>query len=260
MYFCHFPDFSASECVYGTGNYAFWEVANLNLDTQPRLIRTFEKASFSNLDARDVNYQPDSRGSKYFVTVVTRKDFIVEILAGMAQPIYNLASGLSFEIPGLHNMGWLNDAINDGIEGLIESQDDSDYSAFNADIPLCDAIKVNVQSAPTLSSKSLTPNTGSNPIVAEVNYTYDEQYSYAAINNQPAQFTWTFHNTSYPDGGTYTQVTNEPIVYFYPEYSGLFDVNVTINDGRFSSSKSVGSVRHFGITRTCSGLNCGNLN
>jgi hypothetical protein len=244
QYQCHYewPDkFTYEECIFGSGSYAFWESEGHYPGYTRKLVRDWEKDGFSNRDARDFLYTPTRRGEKYITGLVTEKDFKVEVRKGVSAP--DIPEDMTYEwpqIPFLHNYEWLNNQVIKMVERKLSGAGNNGIKYDYASIPMCDVIKVNAQSAPTISKKSLSLDAlNGTPIIASVNYTFDEQFSYAASNNTPLTFTWTFKNISY--SGIVQQVTTtSPSINFVPEFTGEYRVTATVNDGTFSATSFLG--------------------
>lgn len=262
QYYCEFPDFNAKDCVYGTGSYAFWETswANPNyLGASPKLVRNWSEDGIFNEDARDFHYKSVSRGIKTITSVVTEKDFKVLIRKGRPDPAPSLPDQVNFEYPSLpylQNYNWLNNIIWDGLVNWVEKrQPDGGIPDQYAHVPMCDAIDIMVQNAPTVSKKSLySSNTANSPIIAEVNYSFDQEYSYAGRNNKPLSFTWTFDNKDLP-GVLETRTTTVPYISHRPQRSGDYRVTAQINDGTFSKHAILGLVDY--TTSSGGGGSCG---
>ncbi|MEX2964720.1 hypothetical protein [Microbulbifer sp. TYP-18] len=99
---------------------------------------------------------------------------------------------------------------------------------------------INVQSVPTISKKILSEN--SKVVYAEVNSTYDNTYSKAAIEGVGVTYVWYLSNLSYPSSTSYRQETSTPYATFYVRDGGNYNVRASINDGVHSKSVSLGDV------------------
>lgn len=123
----------------------------------------------------------------------------------------------------------------------------------------CDESVVYSQSHPTIGLNTLASYSPTNqPIYAKVNYSYDDNYSKAAIQNTQPTFTWTFKNIDY-SGVQETQTTTTPYISFGPEYGGEYKVTARINDGTFSASVILGYTLYSTSGNNCppsSGSNC----
>jgi len=127
--------------------------------------------------------------------------------------------------------------------GMLQKLDSSPF--------YCDESAVYSQVAPTIALKTyqdfIPPY---QPISAEVNYSYDELYSYVAVRGTPPQFTWTFENMDY-SGVKEVWSTNVPSVSFHPQYSGEYKVTAKISDGTFSASTLIGYVMYASSNNEC---------
>ncbi|MBO9490391.1 hypothetical protein J7384_08460 [Endozoicomonas sp. G2_1] len=247
QFYCEFPDFNAKSCLYGTGQYSYWEASD-SPNVEPNLIRNWEKDGYLNRAARDFDYRSNIRGTKYITTVVTEREFKTLIRKGVPAPKHDLPEGMAFEfptVPFFHGFPWLNEKISDGIASLIRKQNnDGSIPDEHAHIPMCDSVKVHVQNPPTISKGNMsTFSTSAVPFNATVNYTYDTEYSYAALNNKPLKFTWIFQNIDYPSVPRDIVTTSTPYLRnFSPRTSGEHRVRVKISDGRFSATTDMGYV------------------
>ena len=262
QYYCEVPNFNASDCLYGTGEYAFWE-GNGQPYSTPVLVNDFQKDGIGNRDARDFQYKPNSRGTKYLTSIVLEKNFKTMVRRGQPAPKTSLPEDMSYEwphLPYLQNNEWLNDKLWSGIESLISSEaSDGSIPDQNAFIPMCDTIKIHVQNPPVITKRTLPSFVKKGEAMyADVNYSYDTKYSYAAKNNKQITFTWTFDNIDLPSSPNEVVITETPYINYNPRYSGEYKVKARINDGKFSQTTTLGYVMFAGGDN-CPRNQCGDV-
>ncbi len=106
--------------------------------------------------------------------------------------------------------------------------------------PYCDAIEVISQNKPTGNIITLE---GGGQVNVSINASID-LLSKNASNNIPPIITYTFYNESYSK--TEKVVTESKIINFFPQYNGVINVSITINDGALNKTIVGGSVGYTG--------------
>ncbi|MDP5211175.1 hypothetical protein [Microbulbifer sp. 2205BS26-8] len=97
---------------------------------------------------------------------------------------------------------------------------------------------INVQSAPTISKKTLSVS--SSGIYVELNTAYDTEYSKAAVEGIGVVYRWSFVKVSVDHDYAFNQTTTTPFITADPRYAGEYEVTVTVDDGVYSKTSRVG--------------------